>query len=134
MKRSAIQRNTPLSARKPAQRDMHKESRFRSATYLAFVRSLPCCVCGGKADSAHHLTGLWNLSGVALKAPDQYSIPVCDGPAGCHRRIHADPNLQRLQPGLIVDTINRGLDHFTTEPLVGALCDALEFIAEREQQ
>jgi len=151
VKRSAIQRRTPLRAKSPMKRTLSSKKRrtvrnkkscasdmnnkrFRSERYLAFVRSLPCCVCGGKADSAHHVIAMYNLSGMGLKAPDSFVMPVCDGPGGCHARIHAEPDLQRLQPRWLVDTINRGLDVFTEEPIVGALCEALEFIAEREAE
>ena len=140
MSRSQLARKTPLSARKPMQRAKKrmqrdcKETRFRSPAYLAFVRSLPCAMCGGNADSAHHVIGIYGLSGMGLKAPDQYSIPVCDGPGGCHARIHAEPALQRLQPWWLIDTLNRGLDEFTEEPVVGALCEALELVAEREAE
>jgi len=147
MKRTALKRRTqiraktPLSAKRPVQkacrkpkRAVQKESRFRSERYLAFVRSLPCSVCGAPADSAHHIIAMYNLSGMGLKAPDSFVMPVCDGPVGCHARIHAEPELQRLQPWWLTDTINRGLDQFTDEPIVGALCEALEFIAEREAE
>ncbi|KJZ11102.1 hypothetical protein TW86_13385, partial [Halomonas sp. S2151] len=60
MKRSALQRKTPLRnrapmARKPMQKARRKpqkassDARWRSERYLAFVRSLPCCVCDGRA-------------------------------------------------------------------------------------
>ncbi|MCA0973428.1 DUF968 domain-containing protein [Halomonas denitrificans] len=141
MKRSAIQRKTPLlnrapMARKPIQkrrkaaRKASTDTRWRSERYLAFVRSLPCCACGGRATDAHHVIGLhWGLSGMATTAPDSFSMPVC---RVCHQAIHASPEMQARQPGLLTDTINRGLDHFTDEPIVGALADALEFIAAKE--
>lgn len=143
MKRSSsLRRKTELKAasgpqRKPMRRKPKAKSasdcRWRSPEYLAFVRSLPCCVCGGQANAAHHLIGMWSLSGMGLKAPDSYVMPVCDGPGDtCHRRIHNEQALRRQQPEWLVDTINRGLDRFTGEPTVGELCAALEFIAERE--
>ena len=138
-----IQRKTPLRAKAPMARKRERkqpaerrreraESRFRSERYLRFVRSLPCCCCGAPADSAHHVIGIWQVGGMGLKAPDSLAMPVCDGPGGCHSRIHDTPGLQRMQPRWLVDTINRGLDEFTTEPIVGELCRALEFIVERE--
>lgn len=141
MKRSALQRKTPLRsraamARKPMQKRRkaaHKPSsdtRWRSERYLAFVRSLPCCVCDGRATDAHHCIGLhWGLSGMATTAPDSFAMPAC---RECHQAIHASPEMQARQPGWLTDTINRGLDHFTDEPIVGALADALEFIAAKE--
>lgn len=44
----------------------------RNATYLEYVRSRPCIVCGKKAE-AHHLEG----GGVALKGSDYLTIPLC---------------------------------------------------------
>ncbi|MBY6030002.1 DUF968 domain-containing protein [Halomonas sp. DP8Y7-1] len=141
MKRSALQRKTPLRnsapmARKPMQkrrkaaRKASTDTRWRSERYLAFVRSLRCCVCDGRATDAHHVIGLhWGLSGMATTAPDSFSMPVC---RVCHQAIHASPEMQARQPGWLTDTINRGLDHFTDEPIVGALADALEFIAAKE--
>lgn len=142
MKRSPLQRKTPLKARKPlsarkpmqkrrkAQKAVQKDCRFRSEAYLAFVRSLPCSVCSQLGVDAHHVIGLhWGLSGWGLTAPDTYSLPAC---RTCHSRIHAEPALQRMQPAWLIDTINRGLDQFTHEPIVGELTAALEFIHARE--
>ncbi|WP_108448734.1 DUF968 domain-containing protein [Halomonas sp. BN3-1] len=141
MKRSALQRKTPLRNRAPmARKPMQKrrktaqkpssDTRWRSERYLAFVRSLPCCVCDGRATDAHHCIGLhWGLSGMGTTAPDSFAMPAC---RECHQAIHASPEMQARQPGWLTDTINRGLDHFTDEPIVGALADALEFIAAKE--
>ncbi|MGQ7247577.1 DUF968 domain-containing protein [Halomonas sp. V046] len=123
-------------ARKPMQKARRKpqkassDTRWRSPAYLAFVRSLPCCACGGRATDAHHVIGLhWGLSGMGTTAPDSFAMPAC---RECHRDIHTRPGMQARQPWWLTDTINRGLDHFTDEPIVGALADALEFIAARE--
>lgn len=155
MKRSELKRKTPLKSRGPTERksalsagrpmqrkpmarrtkprrQAASDSRWRSEAYLRWVRTLPCCVCGAPADSAHHLIGMWQVSGMGLKAPDSLVMPVCDGPGGCHQAIHASPEMQARQPGWLTDTINHGLDHFTDEPIVGALADALEFIAAKE--
>ncbi|WP_129141506.1 DUF968 domain-containing protein [Modicisalibacter coralii] len=138
MKRSQIARKTPLTARKPMQKrrrkqsSAQKESRFRSPAYLAFVRSLPCCACGVSPCDPHHVIGLhWGLSGAGMTAPDNYAMPLC---RACHGEMHREPGWLQHQPRWLVDTINRGLDEFTDEPIVGALCEALEFIAEREAE
>ena len=49
----------------------------RDEAYLEFIRTHPCCICGGyhedgKVD-AHHL----QRSGVAVKGPDYSTIPLC---------------------------------------------------------
>lgn len=106
-----------------------KDKRFRSAKYLKFVRSLPCVLCGGQANAAHHITGMWSLSGMGLKAPDSFSMPVCDGPGDtCHRKIHASPGLQQSQPTWLRWTIRAaladreaGFDTETRDELVHAL-------------
>lgn len=139
-----LTRKTPLKAKTPLRRTpmqkgrrkrskaVQKESRFRSPTYLAFVRQLPCCVCGAPADSAHHLTGMFNVSGMGLKAPDSLAMPVCDGPGDtCHRRIHDDKFLRWQQPIFVVDTINLGLKRFTEGRIHYALQEALEFVREK---
>lgn len=135
MKRSQLARKTPLTARKPMQKRRRKqsaaqkESRFRSPAYLAWLMRQPCCNCRQPSDDPHHVIGLgWNLSGMGLTAPDNYAVGLC---RPCHDAVHRDPALQRLQPWWLIDTLNRGLDEFTEEPIVGALCEALEFVAER---
>lgn len=142
MKRSGIQRKTPLSAKRPAKRDRkepakrrRKDIRFRSPAYLAFVRSLPCCVCGSPANAAHHLKGIWHASGAGLKASDALSMPICDGPGDtCHRRIHSEPHLKWQQPIFLIETINAGLDAYPSGPIHEALLEAQEFVnAKREE-
>jgi hypothetical protein len=44
---------------------------YRSTKYLNHVRSLPCCICGEKAE-AHHMGG-----GMGIKGPDLHAIPLC---------------------------------------------------------
>ncbi|HET8792090.1 MAG TPA: DUF968 domain-containing protein [Modicisalibacter sp.] len=112
-----------------------RNKRFRSPKYLAFVRSLPCSVCGGQSDSAHHIIGMWNLSGMGLKAPDSMAMPVCDGPGDtCHRRIHSEPHLKWQQPIFLIETINAGLEQFPDGPIHEALLEAQEFVnAKREE-
>lgn len=140
---SVLKRKTPLRAaspakRKPVQRATKsvqrgcKEGRFRSPAYLAFVRTLPCCVCGSPANAAHHLIGLWNVSGMGLKAPDSMCMPVCDGPGDtCHRRIHSEAYLKWQQPIFLIETISAGLDEFRDGPIHDALIEARDFVTEK---
>lgn len=68
----------------------------KDPAYLSFIRSLPCCAPDAKrgfpwvrdtashckgAIEAHHQTG----SGLALKAPDRWSMPLCQRH---HRAFH----------------------------------------------
>lgn len=110
-----------------------KNKPFRSKKYLAFVRTLPCCVCGSSADAAHHVTGLWNLSGMGLKPDDNMTMPVCDGPGGCHAQIHSEPHLKWQQPIFLIETINAGLDAFADGPIHEALLSAREFVLEKRE-
>lgn len=115
---------------------MKKQKRFRSPAYLASVRQLPCCVCGAtQGAAAHHITGMYGLSGMGLKAPDSFVMPACDPIYGhgrdCHQQIHADPGFQWMQPIWLVETINIGLERFTEGPIHDALQEALEFVREK---
>ncbi|CBV41982.1 DUF968 domain-containing protein [Halomonas elongata] len=141
MKRSPIQRKTPLRSASPAKRKPVKRTRqkgvsdvrFRSEAYLRFVRSLPCCVCGAPANAAHHLIGMYQASGMGLKAADSLAMPVCDGPGDtCHRRIHSEAHLRWQQPIFLIDTINTGLDAFPEGSIHDALIEARDFVLSKE--
>lgn len=102
-----------------------KQKRWRSPKYLAWVRTRPCVVCGGRANAAHHLIGMWGLSGMGLRVSDALTMPVCDGPfSSCHRDIHASKDLQQLQPEWIELTLRAGVIEFEgaiRDEIVGAL-------------
>ena len=57
----------------------------RRQQHLAFVRQLPCVVCGKAAPSeaAHVRTG--TDGGVGVKPGDRYAVPLC---TACHARQH----------------------------------------------
>ncbi|NWO10179.1 DUF968 domain-containing protein [Chromohalobacter salexigens] len=143
MKRTALQRKTPLKnrnsmARKPmdrrpkrrARRQEGSDGRWRSEAYLAWVRRQPCVCCAGPGGDAHHVIGLhWGLSGMGTTAPDSYAMPVC---RACHQDIHRLPDLQRCQPKWLRHTIALGMREFGGE--VGeALVEAERFIDEKER-
>jgi hypothetical protein len=137
MKRTGqLNRKTPLSARKPMQKARRKPSkaaqkdtRWRSEAYLAWVRSLPCAFCGMGPSDAHHVIGLgWGLSGMGLKAPCSFSMPLCR----CHHRaVHDEPNLQTAQPQWLRWTLAKGLVEFGGDTRE-ELRKAMAFIDERE--
>lgn len=59
---------------------------FRSKKFLAYVRTLPCCICGRtETVVAHHVEG----GGVGMKCSDALAIPLCFhhhvGDEGIHR-------------------------------------------------
>lgn len=104
-----LTRRTPLKTRTPLRkrrRGRRRESAWRSDAYLRWVRTLPCCVCGGLAEAAHHLIGVGGMGGMGTKAPDSQAMPVC---SGCHRKIHETPELWPEQWGWISDTQERAL-------------------------
>ncbi len=63
-----------------------KQKTWRSAKYLAYVKTLPCVACVAPADDAHHLSGIGNLSGMGMKPPDWATLPLC---RGHHTSFHA---------------------------------------------
>ncbi|MGM0783876.1 MAG: DUF968 domain-containing protein [Pseudomonadota bacterium] len=130
-RKSALSRRAPMKQRR---RQASTDARWRSPEYLAWVRSLPCCVCGTTTGvAAHHMIGLWQLGGMGLKAPDSFAMPACDGPGDtCHRRIHNEQALRDRQPGFVRDTISRGVRHFNGE-IREALVEAWDFINEKER-
>jgi hypothetical protein len=61
-----------------------REPRIKDERHLNFVRSLPCCVCGGiDVDAAHIRTGEISLgkrpTGGAEKPSDKWTVPLCRG-------------------------------------------------------
>jgi len=149
MKRnSQIKRRTPLASKTPiarkrekrqpvqkARRKAQKDHRFRSQAYLTFVRALPCAMCGTtQGVIAHHLIGMWGMSGMGLKAPDSFVMPLCDGPGDtCHRLVHSHGHLRAMQPDWMRQTIRAGLAEFGGDQEIReALTHALVTIEARE--
>lgn len=141
MKRTALARKTPLKAKSPmarkpikqrrrkAQSAKQKDCRWRSEEYLAFVKSLPCCNCLGPGRDPHHVIGLhWGLSGQGLTAPDSFAMPLC---RACHDEVHRSPELQRMQPRWLRQTLRAGLSQFTGVD-AEQLMRALAFIEAKE--
>lgn len=64
-----ISRSVPMKRKQPRYGDSKK--------HLAFIRSLPCCVCGSDAE-AHHLLRADSLpKGTGRKNLDRHAIPLC---------------------------------------------------------
>lgn len=144
MKRSTLRRKTPLKAvpgpkRKPMKRKVQKgcskvqkDCRWRSPDYLAWVRSLPCCVCSIQGCDAHHVIGLgWGLSGMSLTAPDSYTMPLC---RACHGEMHREPGWQQYQPKWIKQTIRFALQAGVSAEAREELSHALAFVEAKEAQ
>lgn len=64
-----ISRNIPSRQRMPRPGD--------SKAHLAFVRSLPCCVCGGPAEAHHLLRAGDGPKGMGRKNLDKFALPLC---------------------------------------------------------
>lgn len=132
MKRTALQRKTPLRAKtglqtrtplkakkpmsrtapikKKATKRKSTESRWANESYLAFVRKLPCSGCGATpGGDAHHAIGIGHFSGVGLKAPDSLTMPLC---RTCHDRLHAAPAMWPEQWGWMYATLHCAMNHW----------------------
>ena len=49
---------------------------IENKAYLDFVRTLPCAWCGNPESEPHHIIGI-GLGGMALKADDIHTMPLC---------------------------------------------------------
>lgn len=67
--------------RTPTQHEKKPDTR-NVPRHLAFIRSLPCCVCGKapRSEAAHIRNG--TDGGMALNPSDRWVVPLC---AACHR-------------------------------------------------
>ena len=102
---------------------------MRSKQYLRWVRQQPCVMCGAPADDAHHAVGQHkDLAGMAIKAGDEYAMPVC---REHHNRIHQDPALQYWQGFWLVQTLSRALQSSQMDP---AITDVLNHTLEALEQ
>lgn len=86
-----------------------KPRRWESEKYLAFVRKLPCRVCGKTAGIAHHLIG-HGEGKMGSKASDLFTVPLCNEH---HQSLHRDVNRWEQQHGSqlwhLKETLNRAL-------------------------
>lgn len=65
-------------------KQMPKKKTKRDPKYLAYIRTLPCCVCGVRMGIvAHHESILGK--GVGLKCSDYETLPLC---RDCHHDRH----------------------------------------------
>ena len=55
---------------------MLKQKPTRSKKYLAFVRTLPCVVCGNPETQPHHVVG-HGRSAMGTKCSDYETFPLC---------------------------------------------------------
>ena len=57
---------------------------IKDGLWLAFVKEHPCCLCGAREVSPHHIFG----SVHGMKSADLFTAPLC---LRCHERIQAMP-------------------------------------------
>jgi hypothetical protein len=81
-----------------------KPIRWESPKYEAYVRNLPCIICGGPAEP-HHAKGIGGLSGVGLKAPSWAVMPLC---RLCHESQHRNPTEEQWE--YIARTLGRAVE------------------------
>jgi hypothetical protein len=82
-----------------------KPKRWESRKYIAWIKTRPCIICGSPAEP-HHIKGVGNLSGGAMKAPDWAVIPLCHP---CHRQMHEDSEQWNGQWELALKTLGAAI-------------------------
>lgn len=83
-----------------------KRLRWESRNYLNWVKTLPCECCQQQSDDPHHLIG-WGQGGMATKAHDIFSIPLC---RKHHNELHNDRLAFERKYGSQLEMIIRVLD------------------------
>jgi hypothetical protein len=73
-----------------------RDPRQRDERHLAFIRTLPCCICGAiNTEVAHLRVGSIEhgkrSTGMAEKPSDRWVLPLCNWH---HRRQHSMPELK----------------------------------------
>lgn len=107
--------------------------RWRSDEYRKFVSSLTCARCKcHPLNTCHHIKGIGHMSGAGLKAPDQYSMPLCQE---CHDELHrkSHPDVVRCQwewvartQGLFIERMVDSIGHGEVDNLIKLVNDANE--------
>jgi hypothetical protein len=70
-----------------------KPVKFRSEPYRAYIRSLPCCVCGVQPCGVAHHESVLNDKGMGSKPGDEQCIGLCPR---CHTLLHSGDNWTRI--------------------------------------
>ena len=96
---------------------LQKEHPIRSKSYLKWVKSLDCCLCGAPADTYHHIIGIGD-GGTGTKACDLLTMPVC---VGCHipkfHRLDLYPELRDEQWKYVSKTLQKAIKEGAIPPL-----------------
>ena len=94
MKRTPLQRKSPMkrSAIKPKRPKVEDTRKGADFDRLVWMRQQPCCACDAPPPChAHHFIG--KLKGMALKAPDSETMPLC---LQCHKNLHEKLGMFRV--------------------------------------
>ena len=75
---------------------------MRCPKYLAWVRTLPCSLCGQEAHDAHHIK-MMGVGGMGQSAPDLTVMPLC---RTCHQDVHKGP-ANYPQAKWMIDTLKK---------------------------
>jgi hypothetical protein len=84
-----------------------KKKRWESRSYLRWVKTLPCSVCGAPADDPHHMKGIMHMSGAGLTSPDYATMPMC---RPCHYKMHETPGMWDDQREYVLRTLWQAID------------------------
>lgn len=83
-----------------------KRIRWQCEKYTRWVKCQPCVCCGAQADDPHHLIG-HSQGGMATKAHDIFTFPLC---RQHHDQLHRDPRSWEAQHGSQVRHVLRTID------------------------
>jgi hypothetical protein len=83
-----------------------KRLRWENRDYLNWVKTQPCECCQQQSDDPHHLIG-WGQGGMATKAHDIFSIPLC---RKHHTELHNDRLAFERKYGSQLEMIIKVLD------------------------
>lgn len=79
----------PISER--MKRKPKRERDGDDEAYLAKLRQLPCVVCGNPAPNTVHHLRRTGQSGMGLRSPDKFALPMCmegfSGKTDCHGQV-----------------------------------------------
>lgn len=91
---------------------MQRRPRDRSETHLAFIRTLPCIVCGNNIETeAAHIrmadrSVAKPMTGIATKCDDRFTVPLC---GKHHRHQHEVGNEHKFWLAVAIDPIKSAL-------------------------
>lgn len=92
-----------------------KRERWTSEKFTRWVRSQPCACCGNPSDDPHHIIG-HGQGGMATKAHDFFTIPLC---RKHHDDLHRDMSLWEEEHGTQIDLWFKFIDWSLSVGVIG---------------